>query len=164
MNKSKLMFAGLMVTLLLPLQLQAQTNPNCQVNVEGKLKRVHVWYSFTNLDAKYPWFMQISTIFENNLGFVDENCQFLNTSQKLEISPNSVKKVGMVVLEDKSFQSMYSFLGVRNDEALWKVPNRKMACLFVVAPYGPGQMDRVDWKFNNADCSATDYGTKIYFR
>ena len=142
----------------------AETNPNCQVNWNGHLKRVHVWYTFSNTDQKYSWYLQIAKVFENNIAFVDENCNFLDTDQKIELSMNSSKKVGMAVLEEKAFNSIYSFIGIRNDENLRIVPNKKTACLFVIAPYGPGQMDRTDWKLNNADCVATDYGTKIQFK
>ncbi|WGL59609.1 hypothetical protein QEJ31_13845 [Pigmentibacter sp. JX0631] len=162
----KLNFSALAVSfgLFFFCQTFAQGNPSCQINVNGELKRVHVWYTFSNLDAKYAWFMQVANIYENNIGFVDENCHFIDPKQKIEIPVNALKKIGMVVLEEKSFQSIYSFIGVRNDDAIKIVPNKKTACLFVVAPYGPGQMDRTDWKLNNSDCFATDYGTKIYFK
>lgn len=163
-HKLRKISLGFGLSILFATQAFSQGNPTCQVNVNGNLKRVHVWYSFTNLDTKYSWLMQISNIFENNIGFVDENCHMLDVTQKLELPSNSGKKIGMVVLEEKSFQSIYSFIGVRNDEAIKIVPNKKTACLFVVAPYGPGQMDRTDWKLNNSDCYATDYGTKIYFK
>ncbi len=146
------------------LAAKAETNPTCQVNWNGHLKRVHVWYTFSNADQKYSWYLQVSKIFENNIAFVDENCNIFEPEQKIELAVSSSRKVGMAVLEEKTFNSIYSFIGIRNDENLRIVPNKKTACLFVIAPYGPGQMDRTDWKLNNADCFATDYGTKIYFK
>lgn len=137
-------------------------NPSCQIN--GNLKRVHVWYTINNKDNKYNWFLQISRVYENNIIFVDESCNPVDLNQKIEIPINTTRKFGMIVTEAKSFNSIYSFTGVRNDEELIKVPNRKKTCIFVVAPYGPGQMDRVDWKLNNADCFSDNFGTEINFK
>jgi hypothetical protein len=128
-------------------------------------KRVHVWYSLNSKDTKYNWDIQISRLYENNVGFVDETCALLSLDRKIVLQPNTTKKVGMVVFTEKNFASTYAFMGVRKDEALAQPPPvRKYACIFVVAPYGPRAMDRMDWKMNSSDCSATDYGTVMNFK
>jgi hypothetical protein len=143
----------------------ASQNPDCTVYLNGTTpKRVHVWYSLSSKDPTYNWFVQISRNYEDNISFVDENCANIDLNQKIVIQPNTTKKVGMVVEVAKSFNSIYSFTGVRNDPALGRVPNRKMMCMFVVAPYDARQMDRMDWKLNSADCSATDFGTQLFFK
>lgn len=158
------------ITIFINFNVNAQyQNPVCNVvtKPDGTYisKKVHVWYSLASEDTKYNWDVQISKMYENNIGFVDENCIMFNENAKITLLPNSVKKVGMIVLEEKNFSSIYAFTGVRKDSALIQSPPvRKNSCIFVIAPYGPGQMDRMDWKMNNADCSARNYGTEIVFK
>ena len=130
--------------------------PNCA--------SVHVWYTLNNKDPKYSWYIQISRLFENNINFLDENCNKINMNKKIEIPSNHTRIVGMEVTTPKSFNTIYSFTGVRNDEALPLVPNNKYACIYVISAYGPGQLNRMDWKLNNADCVSSNLGTQIDFK
>ncbi|KAB8029110.1 hypothetical protein [Fluviispira multicolorata] len=126
--------------------------PNCS--------SVHVWYTLNNKDMKYSWYIQISRLFEDNINFLDESCNRIDINNKIEIPPNRTRKVGMEVTTEKSFNSIYSFTAVRNDEALARVPNYKYACIFVISAYGPGQLNRMDWRLNNADCVSSYLGTQ----
>ncbi|KAB8033763.1 hypothetical protein [Fluviispira multicolorata] len=132
-------------------------NPSCQ-------PKVHVWYSLKN-DSQSEWFVQLSRLYENNISFVDANCQPIDINQKLSLQANELKKLGMVVNMAKGFNSTYAFMGVRNDPQPNPMLSKgRVSCIFIVAPYGPGQMDRYDIKANNSDCQSTDYGTKLYFK
>lgn len=160
--------ATLFTTFSVHAQFQTQ-NPSCETvkSKNGNVipKKVHVWYSLKNQDTKYEWDIQISRLYEDNIGFVDENCNLLSWNKKITLQPNTARKVGMVVFVEKNFSSTYAFMGVRKDETLAQPPPvRKYACIFVVAPYGPRAMDRMDWKMNSSDCFATDYGTEMFFK
>ncbi len=107
----------------------------------------------------YGWFIQISRLYEDNVNFLDESCNQIDINNKFEIPPNRTRKVGMEVTTEKSFNSIYSFTAVRNDGALALVPNHKYACIFVISAYGPGQLNRMDWRQNNADCVVSNLCT-----
>ncbi len=127
---------------------------------------VHVWYSLAN-ESQSKWAVQVARIYENNISFVDENCSDLNLDNKLELSPSETRYVGMKVNAEKGFYATYSFMGVNlgsNGRGALQIPKGVASCAFFVAPYAPGQMDRVDWKTNNADCYANNYGTEMHFK
>jgi hypothetical protein len=154
MRKSIFVFVAMNLAHNLPANAQA---PQCY--------SVHVWYSLTN-DSKDNWAVQIARLYENNISFVDENCQPIDINQKLLLSPNQTIKVGMTVETEKGFYATYSFMGVNlgnNFSGAVKLPQGVGACSFLIAPYAPGQMHRLDWKLNNADCYSTDYGTNMHF-
>ncbi|APJ03571.1 hypothetical protein [Silvanigrella aquatica] len=142
----------------------ATENPLCEININNEMKKIHVWYSLNNLDHINSWKVQVARLYENNIDFYDETCNKIKLSDAIEVLPNSTKKVGMLVRVARSFNSIYSFTGVSQDENLVQVPNNKKACVFVVAPYGPRQMDRMDWRLNNGDCYSTNYGLDLYFK
>ena len=125
---------------------------------------VHVWYTMTN-DSTDPWSVQISRLYENNISFVDENCADVDLSSKIALAPSTTKQVGMKVDKETGFFSTYSFMGVKNTSGLTaQIPRGIAACAFLVAPYGPGQMDRLDWQMNNSNCYSTQYGTEMHFQ
>ncbi|WP_186647126.1 hypothetical protein [Fluviispira vulneris] len=135
-------------------------NESNEVTQEPNCPSVHVWYTLNNKDLNYSWFVQISRLYEDNVNFLDESCNQIDINNKFEILPNRTRKVGMEVTIEKSFNSIYSFTAVRNDGALTRVPNHKYACIFVISAYGPGQLNRMDWRQNNADCVASNLGTQ----
>lgn len=146
---------------LLPLTLlafvvdtQAQP-PACQ--------DVHVWYSIVN-DARVNWSVQIARLYENNISFVDEACSDLDITHKFDLSPSQTRYLGMKVNVEKGFSAAYSFMGVASAANPNAGSRGRPACLFAIAPYGPGQMNRIDWKINNADCIANNYGTDMHFK
>jgi hypothetical protein len=126
---------------------------------------VHVWYSLAN-DSNSNWSIQISRLYENNISFVDENCTPLNLSEKLNLNPKETRHVGMTVTEAKGFDATYSFMGVQSatSQGQLLLPKSVSACVFLVAPYAPAQMDRLDWRLNNADCYSDHYGTEMHFK
>lgn len=127
---------------------------------------VHVWYALNNASSTI-WFVQVARLYENNISFVDESCTELDLNQKIELMASSTRYVGMKIDKETGFNATYSFMGVRGrnpSPGKFGIPKGTAACAFIVAPYGPGQMDRVDWKTNNADCYATQYGTSLYFQ
>lgn len=139
---------------------------HADVEVAPKCDGVHVWYSLIN-DSKTDWSIQISQIYENNISFVDEQCQKLDFSKKIDLSPNQLRYVGMRVDTPKGFSATYSFFGVQtgpNSGTVFTVPRQIPACGFFVAPYAPAQMDRMDWNLNNGDCYSQGYGTEMHFR
>ncbi|WP_186643869.1 hypothetical protein [Fluviispira vulneris] len=152
--KTKLMILG---SAIFSLNAFAQ-NPQCN-------PKVHVWYTLQN-DSQTEWLVQISRLYENNISFVDSSCAPIdNINQKISLQPHEVKKVGMVVNVSKGFNSTYSFMGVRNDAQPNPMLSKgRVSCIFIVAPYGPGQMDRYDIRSNNADCYSTNYGMNLYFK
>lgn len=128
---------------------------------------VHVWYSLAN-DSQSNWAVQIARLYENNISFVDETCTELDINQKITLSPTQTRYIGMVVDVEKGFYATYSFMGVNTGSTATggnlQIPKGIATCAFFVAPYAPGQMDRVDWKMNNADCYANNYGTEMHFK
>ncbi len=127
---------------------------------------VHVWYTLNN-DSGSSWAIQVAGLYENNISFVDENCAPINLDNKVIIIPGLARYFGMKVNSDTGFYATYSFMGVKvpnSSSVNAQIPKGVPACAFVVAPYGPGQMDRVDWKTNNADCYAQNLGTELHFK
>ena len=98
---------------------------------------------------------------------MDENCADINLDEKFVLSASQTRSVGMKVNVEKGFYATYSFMGVQTENNLsenLQAPKGIASCAFFVAPYAPGQMDRVDWKINNADCYANNYGTEMHFK
>lgn len=127
---------------------------------------VHVWYSLSN-DSQSNWAVQIARLYENNISFVDENCVELDLNQKMTIAPAQMRYAGMKVNVAKGFYATYAFTGVNIGNSTGdtlQIPKGVATCAFFVAPYAPGQMDRVDWKTNNADCYANNFGTEMHFK
>ena len=127
---------------------------------------VHVWYSLAN-DSQANWSVQIARLYENNISFLDENCTELDLNQKIVISPAQTRYVGMKVDVEKGFTATYSFMGVNtgtSSNGNLQIPKGVATCAFLVAPYAPGQMDRVDWRMNNADCYSNNLGTEMHFK
>lgn len=147
---------------LLPLML-ASTSAFAQ---PPSCPNVHVWYSLTN-DSSANWAVQVSRLYENNIAFIDELCLPIILDNKVTIKPAETRYLGMVVQSAKGFYATYAFMGVNvgNPSSMnTMIPKGVPACTFVVAPFGPGQMDRVDWKTNNADCYANNLGTEMHFK
>lgn len=139
--------------------------PDCSIKLKsGEYKKIHVWYTLNNLDTQNSWFVQIARLYGNNISFYDETCKRVYLSNAIELPANSTKKVGLLILESKAFSSMYAFTGVSNDAELYSIPNNKKACVFAIAPYGPRQMDRIDWRLNNADCYSDNYSMTVNFK
>ncbi|WP_338637581.1 hypothetical protein [Spirobacillus cienkowskii] len=125
--------------------------------------KVHVWFTLVNNDPTYHWNIQLATLYENNIKFVDDKCKEIKINKIFNIENLKNKKIGLIVNKEKFFQSIYSITAVRNDGEIWKVPNNKMACIFIISAYAPGKFNRMDWKMNNADCYTKNYETEIYF-
>lgn len=125
--------------------------------------KVHVWYTLKNL-SELPWNIQIAQLYENNISFVDSDCSPLQINKKISLAPQEVKKVGMIVQVRKGFSAIYSFTGVREEVFPETSSKDRMYCLFIIAPYGPKQMNKHSLNINNADCFVTDYGTNFTFK
>jgi hypothetical protein len=141
-----------------------QLNNQCSsYNNYDEENNVHVWFTLVNNDPAYKWNIQLSTLYENNIIFVDDKCREIKINKIFIIEKSESKRVGLIVNKKKFFQSIYSITAIRNDGEIAKTPNYKMACIFIISAYAPGQFNRIDWKMNNADCYTKNYGTEMYF-